>query len=133
MANDRDSADIRPEHEAELPDQNSSYSSVTRREVLIGSASALVASQALAATQNIASLDVSYEDATRRGLVITWGEKPAPGKQRVPATVKDRSEWRLRASSFTEPDVPNGRGQFVLRRTREGWRAEIARCVLPGG
>ncbi|WP_271540902.1 hypothetical protein [Bradyrhizobium sp. CCBAU 45321] len=99
---------------------------VTRRDVLAGGASALLIGPAQAA--DTPYIDVSYQDTTRRGLVIAFAQKPTRGV--VPPD--DRKEWRLQASTFTDPDLPFGAGRFVLRRLAGGWRAEIAQCELPG-
>src|ERR1700730_169985 len=64
---------------------------ITRRELLVGGASTLVASQAFAAGQKLPYLDIFYEDATRRGLVIAWVESAI-----------SRYEWHLSASTFAE-------------------------------
>ncbi|MGY3473458.1 hypothetical protein [Bradyrhizobium ottawaense] len=93
---------------------------VTRRDFLIGGGATFVATPLAAAEARKHFLDVTYEDRTRRGLVIAWFE---PGK---------RHAWTLRSSTFTDPDLPNGRGRFILRRTHDGWRADIAQCALPG-
>ncbi|UVC18016.1 hypothetical protein [Mesorhizobium onobrychidis] len=93
---------------------------VTRRDFLLGGGATLVAAPLAAAEAQGSFLDVAYEDRTRRSLVIAWLEA---GK---------RYAWTLPASTFTDPDLPNGRGRFVLRRTNDGWRADIAQCALPG-
>lgn len=93
---------------------------VTRRGFLVGGGATFVAAPLAAAEAKKYYLDVAYEDRTRRGLVIAWFE---PGK---------RYAWTLRASTFTDPDLPNGRGRFILRRTHEGWRADLTQCALPG-
>lgn len=93
---------------------------VTRRGFLVGGGAAFVAAPLAPAEARKYYLDVAYEDRTRRGLVIAWFES---GK---------RYAWTLRASTFTDPDLPNGRGRFILRRTNDGWRADIAQCALPG-
>jgi hypothetical protein len=92
----------------------------TRRSFIVGSASTLITRPLVAAEPKIPQVDVSYEDGTRRGLVITWIEDV-------------RYEWKLHASIFTDPDLPGGAGRFVLRRTSDGWRADIALCAFPGG
>lgn len=94
---------------------------VTRRGVLIGGGASFVAAPLAAIEVKKSYLDVALEDRTRRGLVIAWVED------------NSRFAWTLRASTFTDPELPNGRGRFVLRRTHDGWRADIAQCVLPGG
>lgn len=96
---------------------------VTRRGLIVGGASFAAAPLAAAETSK-SYLDVAYEDRTRRGLVIAWVE---------PGSGKERFAWTLRASTFTDPELPNGRGRFVLRRTHDGWRADIAQCTFPGG
>ncbi|MBV8754572.1 MAG: hypothetical protein JO328_17060 [Hyphomicrobiales bacterium] len=134
MADDRDLTDEGGEASDSVDFSNSDpVLTFTRRDVLIGGASSLIASQAPAAQQPAPYLDVAYEDGTRQGLVIAWVE-PAPAAKRTGIAPQDkRYEWRLRAATFTEPNLPNGNGRFVLRRTQGGWRADIARCVFPGG
>lgn len=115
-------ADKTEQSPSQLPLQGSRFS---RREVLIGGVSTALAGSASAADQK-SYLDVAYEDGTRRGLIFAWVEKPSTGPSQT-------FEWRLRASTFTDPDLSGGAGRFVLRRTPYGWRANIARCNLPGG
>ncbi|MDX1124782.1 hypothetical protein GOL24_10750 [Sinorhizobium medicae] len=95
---------------------------ITRRDVLIGAASTLVASQVSAAEKR-AHLDVYYGDAARRSLVVAWfDDQPS-----------DRPyEWRLHASTFAEEKGVTG-GRFTLRRTSNGWRADLPGCSFPGG
>ncbi|WP_146006713.1 hypothetical protein [Bradyrhizobium forestalis] len=100
--------------------QKAGLGKVTRRDFLVGGGATFVATPLAAAEARKHFLDVAYEDRTRRGLVIAWFES---GK---------RYAWTLRASIFTDPDLPNGRGRFILRRTHDGWRADIAQCALPG-
>lgn len=101
--------------------QNEGFS---RRGFLIGGGASVVAASVAEANEKRPYLDVTYEDRTRRGLIVAWHE---PGSNR------ERYAWTLRASNFTDPELPEGRGRFVLRRTHEGWRADIADCALPGG
>ena len=114
-------SDFNPHTEADETEQSlSQLSRFTRREVLIGGVSAALAGSASAADQK-SYLDVAYEDGTRRGLILAWVERP-------PNSPSQTYEWRLRASTFTDPDLSGGAGRFVLRRTPYGWRANIARC-----
>ncbi|MEY9607016.1 hypothetical protein ABIF74_011769 [Bradyrhizobium japonicum] len=104
---------------------SSSRGAVTRRDILVGGATSLVAGPLAASDLKRPYLDVAYEDRTRRGLIFVWAD---------PALPKDRrAEWILRASTFTDPYLPYGRGRFTLRRTQAGWRADIPKCALPGG
>jgi hypothetical protein len=133
VADDRDL----PEAEGEIPGSGDLSNpdpvlTFTRREVLIGGGSAMLAGPVRAADARDFYIDVAYEDGTRRGLVIAWVEKTA-SVARDTGPPKQRFEWRLRASNFTDPELPNGGGRFVLRRTHEGWRAQIAKCAFPGG
>jgi hypothetical protein len=134
MSEDREStyfdSDLNPDTKTDKAEDLSAQSRLSasrfsRREVLIGGVSTALAGSAAAADQK-SYLDVTYEDGTRRGLVLAWVEKPSNGPNQT-------FEWLLRASTFTDPDLSGGAGRFVLRRTPYGWRANIARCNLPGG
>ncbi|MFO1100739.1 MAG: hypothetical protein U1E81_21400 [Xanthobacteraceae bacterium] len=108
------------DHQPDTPSDDPPSWAVTRREVLVGGASALAVGP-VAAAQNV--LDVVYEDATRQALIISW----------IDGSPKSPYQWRLPASAFTDPGSSNDVGRFVLRRTQNGWRADIAECSLPGG
>lgn len=95
---------------------------VTRRDVLVGTGASFVAAPLASAEAMRPYLDVTYEDQTRRGLSVAWVEKSGKDEK--------RHQWILRTSTFADPDLPNWLGRFVLRRTHEGWSAEIARCAL---
>jgi hypothetical protein len=93
----------------------------TRRDVLIGGAAAAVVRPALAA-EDFPRIEVNYEDATRRALLIT-----------CEGLDKKVGHLRLPASAFADPDAPGGAGRFVLRRTADGWLASIRNGSFPGG
>jgi hypothetical protein len=114
----RDQSSENPASLVELDEGNSisSRGNVTRREVLIGGASTVVAGQVLAAERTPPYLDVYYTDATRQGLAVAWVDT-------------QRYEWRLASPSLTA----DGAGRFVLRKTQKGWSASLPRCSFPGG
>jgi len=126
MKDDRTAAGRNPGDRSQDEFQLSDPAKVTRRDVLIGGASTLVASQAFAAEQP-GYLNVYYGDAARRSLVIAWvGDPPTcmPGGRVC--------EWRLHASTFAEGNGPSS-GRFILQRTSSGWRVDLAGCSFPGG
>jgi hypothetical protein len=105
---------------------------VTRRGVLVGTATAAFATAANAFDYPV--VDVDYEDASRRALLITFDLQPL-ALSADPLRAKTRRQLRLAAASFGDADAPilSRAARFVRRRTKTGWLAAIDNAAFPGG
>jgi hypothetical protein len=97
----------------------------TRRGILVGGATLAMAGSAHA--DDYPAVDVKYEDASRRALLITYTRRT---KNDV-----ETKELRLAAASFGEPDPSSfaKAARFVRARTATGWVAYISNAAFPGG
>ncbi|MCC8944248.1 hypothetical protein H8A97_03800 [Bradyrhizobium sp. Arg62] len=106
---------------------------ISRRAVIVGAASAVLATGAPAEAASEPQVTVDYEDATRRALIITYVRR---GRADDPKNVQ---VMRLDAASFyafqnDERQHSDGiRGHFIRYRTETGWAAKLLDAQFPGG
>ncbi|MGY3499168.1 hypothetical protein [Bradyrhizobium sp. USDA 4502] len=121
-------------------DDNESYKEepfalpdISRRAVIVGAASAVLATSAPAEAAREPQVTVDYEDATRRALIITYVRR---GRGDDPKNVQF---MRLDAASFyafqdKERQHSDGiQGRFIRYRTETGWAAKLLDAQFPGG
>ncbi|MHB8268868.1 hypothetical protein [Bradyrhizobium sp.] len=97
----------------------------TRRGVLVGGASLALAGSARA--DDYPSVEVKYEDSSRRALLVVYS--------RMKGDVPETRQLRLAVAAFGDPEKAgiSNAARFVRMRTATGWLAYVANASFPGG
>ncbi|WP_316166833.1 MULTISPECIES: hypothetical protein [unclassified Bradyrhizobium] len=93
----------------------------SRRSVLAGGAAIVLAPPARA--DDYPSVEIGYEDASRRALLITYAKSAGDARQ-----------LRLAVAAFGDPNTEglNSAARFVRTKTATGWLAYVANAGFPG-